>query len=266
MENLSPLILWLLWNISIAVLIILSISFLSFFRKSIEKNLNHLIAITTWMILSIVFMWFFPTISHELENFYIYVLLWIMLFYLLEITIHFHHCHDLEEENKSCKHFHSKHTTLMFTWTFFHNFFHWVILVSWFAASLEAWIALTIAIALHALPQNISNFIMNHKNWNFVILAGVWWIFWALVLFIPYIWDFVLENKFIILGVTAGWLIHLALSDIIPSMNKDSTHKEKIIFFWLVVFWIALNLFFQEMTGGDHDHWESHETEYIEHE
>ena len=243
----NPVFFWLIWNIFISLIIILSIFILSFFKKNIEKNIHYLIAISTWMILSIVFMWFFPEISKEIENFYFYVLAWIMLFYLLEIWIHFHHCHDLEEENKSCNHFHDKHKKLMFTWTFLHNFIHWVILVSWFAVSFKSWFALTIAISLHSLPQNISNFIMNHKNWKFVIIAALWWIIWALILFIPFIWDFVLNNKFEILAITAWGLLHLALSDIIPSVNENWTHKEKFIFFWLVIIWIFINLLFLEL-------------------
>ncbi len=56
--------------------------------------------------------------------------------------------------------------------TFIHNFLHGVILFSAFAVSIPVGFATTIAVLLHAIPQNIANLLMNHKNPIFAYIAA----------------------------------------------------------------------------------------------
>lgn len=230
-----------LWNVLITIFILIGFYFISFFDLFIQKFLKYLIAVTAWIILWIIFFGFFPEISINIKNFYVFVLIWVLLFYFVEIVLHFHHCHDLEDkENK--KDLHDSHYNLMFLWTFLHNFLHWLELVSSFAISINAWILLTFVIIMHSLPQNIANYIIQ-KDKKPILIASFWWVFSALLLFLPFFGELVVSYKYYVLAITSWWLLYLSLSDIIPQINhKTSSSKEKVLIFGFIILWITLNL------------------------
>ena len=100
----------------------------------------------------------------------------ILLFYLFELFLHWHHCRDMEHDD-TCEHHHNedKHHNgmLMFGSTLLHNMFHGVILFSSFSVDVSFGVATTIAILLHSIPQNIVNYIMNKNNIHYTYFAAM---------------------------------------------------------------------------------------------
>ncbi|MEA3304237.1 MAG: hypothetical protein U9Q15_00455 [Patescibacteria group bacterium] len=139
--------------------------------------------------------------------------------------------------------------------TLLHNLFHGVVLYSAFAISVEFGVGLTIAILLHSIPQNLANFIMNHRKFQSIILAAMGGILGALLCY-PF-GDFILAHKFIILGITAGGLLYLALTDILPHMDDKGKKFGKFQYFALVIAGILLVQSFDHISEslmGDHHH------------
>jgi len=60
----------------------------------------------------------------------------------------------------------------MFGGTLLHNFFHGIVLFSAFSVDLYFGLATTLAVLLHAIPQNLVNYIMNHNSKKYVYIAA----------------------------------------------------------------------------------------------
>ncbi len=237
----------LLWNIIIWSFLILFIFIVNLFKKQIKKNINILISLTIWILLWIIFLWFIPEIISSNNNWmqiWMLFLSGILLFYLIELFLHTHHCKDLEN-NKTVKKQH-ENNHLMFIWTLLHNMLHWIILFSAFWVNNKLWRTMTFAILLHSIPQNISNLIMNHEKFKHVLLASLWWVLWILILF-PFK-DFVISNKINILTIIWWWLTYLALSDIFPNL-KHYKALQKIIYLIFIFLWIWFFVFIKFLSS-----------------
>lgn len=242
----------LVWNIIISLSIISIIYFIKFFKKSIIKNIDLITSLTIWVILWVIFLGFFPEIFEEWEINYSYfgffMLFWLLAFYFLELFLHWHHCRDLSHDH-SCWHSHSlekEHMKwkLMFLWTFMHNSIHWIVLFSAFSIDFKIWIMTTIAILLHSIPQNISNYIMTHSKDKYYLIASFGWVFWALITF-PFK-DFLIENHWYIILFICGWLLYTALTDIFPEIKNNQNTKSKLIYFLMLIVWILIFWWFNE--------------------
>lgn len=258
--DLSTFQLALIWNIAIAIWIIWVVFITKFALKKATKYLEYITALTVWLLLWIIFLGFIPKLTTKgnivWQELWIFILIWIFFFYLLELFLHWHHCKDLNHK-KSC---HSNHThehkngLLMFGGTIMHNSFHWIVLFSAFAVDTHFWIATTIAILLHSIPQNVVNYIMNHNNIKYAYYAAFWWILWALLTY-PFA-DFLISNKFYILAIIAWWLLYTALADIFPEFKGKWTNIKKISYFIFIIIWIFIFLGFEKISH--HNHKEEH--------
>ena len=234
----------LIWNILISFWIILTILFVKFIKNKLVKYLNYIIAITVWLLFWIIFIWFIPELVEEWiswNDLWLFMLFWLGVFYVFELFIHWHHCHDLYNENHNCHQasFHNnKNGLLIFSSTILHNSFHWLVLFWAFWVSVTFGIATTFAILLHSIPQNIVNYIMNHNRERYSYVAAFWWIFWALITY-PII-NILIQNKSNILAFITWCLLYTALADIFPEFKKNKNLKFKIIYLVFIVLWICL--------------------------
>jgi zinc and cadmium transporter len=249
--ELSPFLWTLIWNTVIAIWIIIVVFLVKFIKDKLIDNLEYITATTVWLILAIVFLWFLPELVSDWfdgEIMWIYILIWIMLFYLFELFLHWHHCRDLDHNS----HCHSSHThdhknwTLMFWATMLHNSFHWVVLFTAFSVNTNFWIATTIALLLHAIPQNIANYIMNHNNIKFAYFAAIWGLLWAIITY-P-IADFLVSKEWYVLSIISWWLLYTALADIFPEFKGKWTISKKIIYLFFIIIGVVLFLWFESMT------------------
>ena len=249
----------ILIQIMIASFVVSLISFsgiILFFTKSnkIKTKMPYLVAFAAGTMLGTAF---FDLIPESLEiilengaNFSLsisYILYGIILFYVIEKFVHWHHHHDID-----CK----KHslTTLSLIGDGFHNLLDGIIIATTFMIEPAMGIVTTLVVGLHEIPQEIGDFsilihngigktkalLMNFLSGLFSLVGGILTYFFL--------------NKFqdffpIIAAATAGGFIYIALADIIPSLNSHEIKGRKVlipVIFFLGIIMIKLIVTFLE--------------------
>jgi len=241
----------LAWNLFVAFSIVTVVFLVKFIKEKLVKNLEYITATTVGLLMWIIFLGFIPKLTESWfvwEKLWIFILIWIFAFYLFELFLHWHHCKDLGHQGHSCHAGHSHETShknwiLMFGGTMLHNSFHWIVLFSAFSINIHFWIATTIAVMLHSIPQNIVNYIMNHNNIKYSYFAALGWILWALITY-PFS-DFLIKNKMAILAIISGWLLYTALADIFPEFKEKGSMMKKVSYLVFILIWILLFVWFE---------------------
>jgi zinc and cadmium transporter len=236
----------------VAIWIIASVLIAKVFISKATKYLEYITATTVWLLLGIIFLGFIPKLSSSWfvgSKLWITILVWLLIFYLLELFLHWHHCRDLEH-NSCCNHKHNddKHKSwiLMFWSTIMHNSFHGIVLFSAFSVNFHFWLATTFAVLLHSIPQNIVNYIMNKNSIKYAYFAAIWTILGALLMF-PFA-SIILKNKFFVLAIISGWLLYTALADIFPEFKEKWTTKQKVFYLIFIIIWIFMFLGFEKLS------------------
>jgi zinc and cadmium transporter len=256
----NPFIGTLIGNTFIWLSIVGVVFFVGIFKKKITASMDYITALTVGLLTWIVFLWFIPkivekwAISTELMG--TFIIGGILIFYILEMFLHWHHCHDLSssEEIHIHKHEH-ENGALMMIGTIAHNFLHGVVLFSAFALDFHFGLATTFAIFLHSIPQNVANYIMNHNSSKFAYIAAFWWFFGALITF-PF-YNLLLDKQSYILAMIWGWLLYTAMADIFPHFKSKGSLKNKLFYIFFIVLWVILFLWSERLAHW----WEEHNEE-----
>ncbi len=266
--ELSPFLLTIIWNIIIAIWIIVVVLITKSIRDKLINYIEYITALTVWLLLWIIFLGFIPKLTTKWDlvwtELWAFILIGLVLFYLLELFLHWHHCKDLAH-NSSCNSNHKeqhKKGILMFGWTIMHNAFHGIVLFAAFSVDFTFGVVTTIAILFHSIPQNVVNYIMNHNNIKYAYYAAFGGIFWALITY-PFS-DFLISNKFYILAIISGWLLYTALADIFPEFKWKWTTSKRISYFVFIIIWIFIFLGFEKLSHHTHDSKKHHKYELIE--
>lgn len=225
-----------------------------FNKKVLSKISLFLVAFSIGALLGGAFFHLLPEAIEELEEVkgllgelspFIFLILGIILFFILEKFLKWHHCH----KEGVCK---------VHTFTYMslfgdslHNFLDGVIIVSAFSISTELGVATTFAVAAHELPQEFGDFgILIHGGfsrtkalvWNFI--SAVTAILGAIVGY------YALESFESIspyfLSFATGGFIYIAMSDLLPELHKE-TKPLKSLFSFAVFLAGILFMFFIKM-------------------
>ncbi len=158
------------------------------------------------------------------------VLAGILLFFILEKILRWHHYHDTEESMHTTKHI--GHMNLVSDGM--HNFIDGLFIGVSYLVSVPVGIATTVAVFLHEIPQEIGDFgVLIHSGYstfralflNFCIalfaLLGVI----IAVIVGPAVQGF----SEAILPLTAGTFIYIAASDLVPELHKISDPKKSLL-------------------------------------
>lgn len=167
--------------------------------------------------------------SNDAEPVMIAALLGIVLFFFAERFIrwfHHHHTHDKEGDPA---------IPLLITGDIVHNSLDGIAIAAAFLISIPAGIVTTLAVAAHELPKEVGQFgAMLGKGmsrgkvlfWN--ILASLSAVAAAVLTY------FIGTSEALplgaIFGLSAGFLLYVALSDIIPTLHEN--HNKKHLFDW----------------------------------
>ncbi len=172
------------------------------------------------------------------------ILLGILLFFILEKFLLWHHCHEID-----C-HQDSKHiVTLSLAGDTVHNFIDGALIAASFNINHLVGVTTTLAVILHEIPQEIGDFgILVHHGisikkavfYNFISsLASLLGVF--LVYFLN------LNFSFALIPVTAGGFIYLAIADLMPELHrhqpKFSQSLLQLIFITLGIILMSLLIF-----------------------
>lgn len=196
---------------------------LSLSLTNLKRLMFILISFAAGTLLGDTFLHILPELTEEIGFGLptgVSILAAILVFYVLENIIHWHHYHHVDEEDK--------HPVgiLNLIGDGFHNLIDGLIIGAAYLVDLRLGLATTMAVAFHEIPQEIGDFaILIHSGFskskalwfNFfsalVALLGValaLWLDWAVKGTLP-----------TLLALTAGGFIYIATVDLIPELHKE---------------------------------------------
>jgi len=236
------------WAIT-SVIIVSLISFVGllslFFRKSnLQKTILILVAFSTGALIGDatihllpesveVFSGFTPLLSMSF-------LFGIMFFFSLEKFLRWRHCHDINCQN------HPSHLgTMNLVGDGVHNFIDGLIIGSSFLVSIPLGITTTLAVILHEIPQELGDFgILVHSGFKKfqAILYNFFSGIFALVgtLLALFLGSRIEQFSNILIPITAGGFIYIALSGLVPELHKENETKVSIIQFAFILLGIGV--------------------------
>lgn len=226
-------------------------------EKKTLKYSHFLAAFAAGTLLGTVFFDLFPEAVHESENLeksgtevsiFIWTLLGILGFFLLERFIHWFHHHQHAYEEKLVK----PTVPLIIIGDSVHNFIDGVVIAATFLVSIPLGIITTLAVAAHEIPQEIGDFgILLHKGLGrkkvllVNILSALTAMVGALITF--WIGEQIETSIPILLAITAGFFIYIALSDLIPEIHQENRRgfaviETSLMFLGVVIIYIFITL------------------------
>lgn len=219
-----------------SVLIISIVSLIGVFTLSLKEELlrKYIFIFISLAIGALLGDAFIHLIPEALENSLnatstsILIILGILIFFILEKFLHWHH----HGEDKEEIHVHPIGKLILFS-DGVHNLIDGIAIGISFIASVPVGIATTIAVILHEIPQEIGDFTVllhsgydkKHALWlNF--LSALSAVFGVIIAFIL---GKTGENFTMwILPITAGGFIYIAVADLIPELHKTKKIKHSI--------------------------------------
>ena len=211
--------------------------------KQLKKVIFILVSFAVGALFGNTFFMLIPESFHQIgdsQTIGILIISGLIVMFVLEKFIHWHHNHNVsDEEVKAPLGYISLITDSL------HNFTDGVLIAAAWMASPEVGIATTLAVVVHEIPQEISDFgVLLHAGFskrkalflNFIaacsaILGGV------LTLTLGNVSEKMLTY---ILPFAAGGFIYLAGSDLIPELNRERSVKKSMIQFAAIIAGLAL--------------------------
>ena len=216
----------------ISLISLVGILFLSMRKDRLEKILLYLVSFAVGALFGDVFIHIIPHISAGHGFTYkigTYFILGILLFFIIERFVNWHHCHKVEHEHKIKP---LAYTNLIGDG--FHNFLDGIIIASSFMVSVPVGIATTLAVIFHEIPQEISDFAVllyagfsKKKAFLLNFLSAVMAILGA-VLTLLFLETFQ-GLEVMLLAFAGGGFIYIAGSDLIPELHKEQFSNKKSI-------------------------------------
>lgn len=221
----------------ISVFIVSLVSLVGVFSLSLrgdvlKKYINFFISLAIGALLGDAFIHIIPEafesgLGANLTS--ILIISGILLFFIIEKFIHWHH----HGEDKEEKHIHPVGKLILFT-DGLHNFIDGAIIGASFLVSIPVGIATTVAVILHEIPQEIGDFaVLVHAGYtkkralllNFISALASF-----LGLFVVYIFGNIIENAALyFIPIAAGGFIYIAVADLIPELHKTKNLKHSLI-------------------------------------
>lgn len=205
-------------------------------EKFALKISHYLTAFAAGALLSTAFFDLLPESMEATEeiNIFLWTLLGILAFFLLERFIHHHHSHGKNVEEKKAV------VPLIILGDTMHNFTDGVAIAATFLISVPLGIVTALAVAAHEIPQEIGDFgllLSKGMKRGRVLLINFYSSLAALLgAILTYIYRDKIEGFLpLILSVTAGFFIYIALANLIPEIHSRENQK--------VAFWESVMLF-----------------------
>lgn len=226
------LILILLTVLLVSLISLIGIFSLLFKEDLMNKILFVLISFAAGSLLGAAFFDLLPEAVERInEGIFGYALLGIVIFFLMEKFLYWHHCHEGKCEIHTF-------TYLNLIGDGIHNFLDGIVIAAAFVIDIQLGITTSIAVILHEIPQEIGDFgiliyggFSRGKALFYNFMSSLSAFIGALVayFFLPNMGNFA---PFVI-SFAAGGFIYIACSDIIPELHKEKNMKKSIIQFAL---------------------------------
>lgn len=217
---------------------------LIFQKNSKETFLRALIGVAAGALLTVAFLDLLPEAIeaevYEPHLIFGVVLLSIVFFFLLERVFHWHHCH-CEEHGKLAGQVKKNLAVINLVGDGIHNFVDGALIASAFLLDFHAGLIVTLAVILHEIPQEITDF-------GVLLYAGLsktkailYNLLTALIAIIGAVTFYYFGNNFentliLMMAVAAGNFIYLSTADLIPELHHESRSRKVLLHsLWLLV-------------------------------
>jgi|SRR3989344_100973 len=236
----------------ISVIIVSLISFVGIFtlaigEKRLHKILMVLVGLSAGTLLGDAFLHILPEIA-EKQSFTLTVSLLILggvlIFFILEKSIHAHHYGAPKDNHISHKPAKSKKAhlgSLIMLGDGLHNFLDGLAIAGSYLISLPVGIATTIAVVMHEIPQEVADFgVLLYSG--FSKGKALWYNFLsALTAVLGTILGLLVGNRvesaaWYILPFTAGGFLYISCASLIPELHKECGWKESL---WQILAFVA---------------------------
>jgi zinc and cadmium transporter len=193
-----------------------------------------------------------PEAFNEIDNTAtasLFVLIGIMLFFVLEKFLRWQHSHGHQCEDAECLREQNNEVEPLGKMVLIsdsaHNFIDGVIIGVSYFISIEVGIATTLAIILHEIPQEISNFaVLLHSGYSrtkALLLNFISALFAVLGTAIVFIFGQTINSYIpILIAFAAGGFLYIAGSDLVPELHKTSDTKQSFWQFIAIIIGIAI--------------------------
>ncbi len=238
----------------VSIISITGIFFLALKATKLQKIVFVLVSLAVGALLGNVFFHLIPESFETIENknlVAILILSGILVFFIMEKFLHWHHGHDVEHLDNHPKSF--GYISLMAD--SLHNFTDGILIAAGWMAGPEIGIATTLTVLIHEIPQEISDFgILIHAG--FTARKALWLNFYAalsaiLGTVITLMAGSAVESlSHFVLPVAAGGFIYLAGTDLMPELNKQHSWKNALVQLLMIVGGLAL----MYLVSGGHQH------------
>ncbi len=245
---------------AISLVSLVGLAAFSLNQKLLQRGVFVLIALAAGALLGDAFIHLIPDAFSEADPLLVSLLILtgIGSFFILEKFLHWHHSHGDEEFAPD----HAKvHPVghLVIVSDAVHNFIDGLAIGIAFMVSPEAGIATTIAIVLHELPQEVGDFgLLIHAGYSRMRALFINFLS-ALTAFAGLALAFVLGDINetlvpLIAAFTAGTFIYIAMSDIVPELQKTKRVRNSVIQILALLVGVLAMIGLLSLEGDHHHH------------
>lgn len=216
----------------VSIISLVGVFLLSIRKDILSKSIFVLVSLAVGALLGDAFIHIIPESFSESENMVLtsaLIIFGILIFFVIEKFLHWHH-HGQDED---IDHVHPVGKLVLVS-DGIHNLIDGIIIGASFMVSVPVGVATTIAVVLHEIPQEIGDFaVLIHAG--FSKKRATWLNFVsALLAFLGVFIAFAFRESseaFIswVLPISAGGFIYIAMSDLIPELNKTKRLKDSFI-------------------------------------
>jgi len=226
----------------VSIVSLVGVFTLGFHERFLKKYIFVLVSLAVGALLGDAFIHLIPEAFEEIGNttaVSLAVIGGILIFFILEKVLHWHHHDDTGE------HLPRPIGKLILISDGIHNFIDGLIIGSSYLISIEVGIATTLAVVLHEIPQEISDFgILLHAGYT--KKRALWLNFFSALLAVLGAGIALAFNEITgvfamwLIPITAGGFIYIAMSDLIPELHKTKKMSHTVIQLGVTIIGIAL--------------------------
>lgn len=237
--------------VGVSLVALVGIFAISIKERLLQSWLFALVSLAVGALLGDAFIHLIPEAFEEAEPLTVSLSIigGVLLFFVIEKALHWHHHQGLEDEDHAGKPLGG----LILISDAFHNFIDGIIIASSYFVSVEAGIATTVAVILHEIPQEIGDFgVLVHAGYSKA--KALWYNFFSGLsavagAFAAFLLGSTVGNVTTwLVPIAAGGFIYIALSDLIPELHghENKTIRHSVLqFLWMVIGILAMVLLLQ---------------------
>jgi zinc and cadmium transporter len=222
----------LLSVICVSLISLVGLATLSLSTERMHRLTHHLVGFAAGVLLGTSFFHIIPEIAEQeddllVSNPFVWILVGVILSFLLERFIHWHHC-----DKETCTVRPAGYVNL---WgDALHNFADGIIIAAAYLTDLRLGFITTIAVLFHEIPQELGDFaVLLHSGfgrtkalrYNFISATAA--IAGALIAFVAL--PIVHTMTPVVVAIAGGSFLYIALADLMPEMHRGCNIKKDII-------------------------------------